>query len=201
MVLRTVLLVLIWVGWLQYKISHAKYEERRRSEAFWEREQKANFTRKKPLPVENYIHIPLETLPFCETAPPEELEIQAQLRTLAEEPIFNASGMTNTDLKLTYGTANFPLLSQYDQNFLLLQRLLCKWGTNLNKRGSVQDAKTIFEYAISIQTDMKQPYIQLADIYASELDYIAIHDLMKQAETLQTLLKQSIIEELKKKLP
>jgi len=202
MVLRTVLLVLIWVGWLQYKIFRARSAETQRSAAFWEREQRANFTRKQPLPTEEYIQIPLDKLPFSDTSDPEERELQDTLHALAKEPIFNASGMTNTDIKLTYGTANFPLISKYDQNFLLLQRLLSKWGTLLYNRGDIAKTKTVLEYAISIKTDMKNCYLLLASIYEAEQDYISIKDLIDIVKEQQNnLLQASIIEQLKQKLP
>ena len=58
MVLRTVLFVLIWVGVLQYKLMKSRSKEAETSASFWERERRANFTRKQPLPVDDYIKVP-----------------------------------------------------------------------------------------------------------------------------------------------
>jgi hypothetical protein len=200
-VLRTILFVLIWIGVLQFKLLKSRSKEEEASAAFWERERKANFTRKQPLPVDDFIHVPLEQLPFSETGDPEERDIQQQLLALSKEPIFNASGMTNTDIKLTYGSGNFHLISQYDQNFLLLQRLLSRWGVLLYERGDKSAAKTVLEYSVSIGCDISSCYVTLASIYEEEQDYISIKDLMETVQGLNTLVKDSLIHQLEAKLP
>lgn len=201
MVLRTIIFVLIWVAVLQFKLVNNKNKETEASAAFWERERKANFTRKKPLPVDDYIKIPLDKLPFSETIDPQEQEIQQQIRSLSKEPILNVSDMTNTDIKLTYGTGNFQLIAEYDQNFQLLQRLFYEWSLLLYERGDKISAKTILEYSISLGCDISKSYLLLGDIYKEEQDYISIQDLMDIVQNLHTLMKDSILRKLKEKLP
>lgn len=201
MILRSILFVLIWVFVLHFKLSHSRSQEEQASSSFWERERKANFTRKQPLPVEDYIKLPIDKLPFSKTAILEEQTIQQQLLDLSKEPILNVSGMTNTDIKLTYGSGNFTLISEYDQNFQILQKLLTQWGVLLLERQERKAAKTILEYLISLGCDISKPYLLLADIYQEEQDYIAIKDLMNTVENLHTLMKSSILRQLKEKLP
>ena len=201
MVLRSILFVLIWVGVLQYKLMKSRAKEEETSADFWERERRANFTRKQPLPVDDYIKIPLEKLPFSETDDPEEKEIQERILALSKENILNVSNMTNTDIKLAYGTGNFQLISQYDQNFLLLQRLLCQWGCLLYEHGSKSAAKTVLEYGVSLDCDISRCYTTLASIYQEEMDYISIKDLMEHVKDLNTLMKDSILRQLQEKLP
>ena len=201
MVLRTVLFVLIWVGVLQYKLMKSRSKEAETSASFWERERRANFTRKQPLPVDDYIKVPLEKLPFSETDDPEEQEIEERILALSKENILNVSDMTNTDIKLTYGTGNFQLISQYDQNFLLLQRLLCQWGCLLYEHGKKTASKTVLEYSVSLGCDISKCYTTLAAIYQEEMDYISIQDLMDTAQNLNTLMKDSILRQLREKLP
>lgn len=201
MALRTILFVLIWVGVLQFKLMRSNSKEADASAAFWARERKANFTRKKPLPVEDYIHVPLERLPFSETDDPEECDLQDQLLALSKENILNVSHMTNTDIKLAYGSGNFHLISAYDQNFLLLQRLLSQWGVLLYERGKKEAAKTVLEYSVSIASDISKTYLTLASIYEEEQDYISIQDLMEIVKELHILTKDSLLQKLAKKLP
>lgn len=201
MVLRSILFVLIWVGVLQFKLMKSNSKEADSSAAFWERERKANFTRKQPLPVDDYIKVPLDKLPFSKTDIPEERDIQNQIEILSKEPILNVSNMTNTDIKLTYGSGNFHLISQYDQNFLLLQRLLSQWGVLLYESGKKDDAKTVLEYSISLESDISKTYLTLASIYEEEQDYVSIQDLMDTVKKLNTLMKDSILRHLEEKLP
>lgn len=201
MVLRTILFIFIWLAVLQFKLMSASNKEAQASAAFWERERKANFTRKKPLPVNDYIKLPFDKLPFSETNDPQEQEIQEQLRSLSKEPILNVSHMTNTDIKLTYGSGNFHLISEYGQNFLLLQDILNQWGILLYERGDKENAKTVLEYNISLGCDISKSYLVLADIYKEEQDYISIQDLMETVQNLHTLMKDSILRQLSEKLP
>ena len=203
MVLRTIIFVFIWIAVLQFKLMSASNKEAETSAAFWERERRANFTRKKPLPVDDYIKIPFDRLPFSEseTEDPREQEIQEQIRSLSKEPILNVSDMTNTDIKLAYGSGNFQIISEYGQNFLLLQKFLNDWGVLLYERGDKAAAKTVLEYNLSLGCDISKSYLVLADIYKEEQDYISIKDLMETVQGLHTLMKDSILRQLKEKLP
>ena len=46
------------------------------------------------------------------------------LNSLKDEQIVNFTGISNTDLKLSFGAANLPTLSRFDQNYTLLARAL-----------------------------------------------------------------------------
>lgn len=201
MVLRTIIFVFIWVAVLQFKLMKSSNKESEVSAAFWERERKANFTRKKPLPVDDYIKIPFDQLPFSTTDDPQEQEIQQQITSLSKEPILNVSDMTNTDIKLTYGSGNFQLIAGYDQNFQQLQELFKKWAILLYEHGKKIDAKTVLEYSIGLGCDISKSYTLLADIYQEEQDYISIQDLIDIVQNLHTLMKDSILRQLKERLP
>lgn len=109
--------------------------------------------------------------------------------------------MTNTDIKLTYGSGNFQLIARYDQNFQQLQQLLKKWAILLYEHGKKADAKTVLEYSIYLGCDISKSYTLLADIYQEEQDYISIQDLIDVVQNLHTLMKDSILRQLKERLP
>ena len=77
----------------------------------------------------------------------------------------NFAGLTNTDLKLAYGTANISILSQYDQNFTLLVQTLQKWARTLHEAGYISEARQVLEYAVSIHSDAGTSYRLLASLY------------------------------------
>ena len=92
---------------------HTK-ETQNAKQLFWDKELAANNVRKKPLDDLNYITIPLDTLPTQVMRDNERvLEYISIIETLSTEKIVNFNGITNTDLKLTYGTANITALSAY----------------------------------------------------------------------------------------
>lgn len=181
------------------KMSAAK-KKSKASEDFWEREQKANMTRRIDPDTIEYLKIPVEVLPFEENPEDELRKIQDTIIALSKERLLNLTGLTNTDIKLTYGAANLPLVSQCDQRFTLLARTLYQWAAWLFHHNEIKKAQTVLEYAVSCQTDISGIYTMLADIYLKDSRPEEVAELILKAEKLPTLMKASIIRDLKEKL-
>ncbi len=186
----------IWIGIFHHLKNRASKYDEENSLSFWQIEHQANTVRRKDISTLPYISIPLNELPFQEHANSEIMEYQTIIQNLASQRIVNLSSMSNTDLKLTYGPANLDTLSEYDSNYTLLIRTLSDWGQSLFKQGDLSAARKIFEFGISCKTDIKNNYILLAQIYHENQEFNKISDLISQAETLDTLMKQSILSEL-----
>ncbi len=170
------------------------------TESFWEKERRANSTRKQSLDTLPYIVIPLETLPFIENTENEALkDCQDQMLSLSERKIVNLTGISNTDLKLQYGVSNLNVLSDYDQNYTILARTLYSWGKELCTLGLKEEAARVLEFSIICKTDIKGCYLLLADLYAEKQKYEKIEALIEAAETLHCLMKDSIVAQLKQK--
>ena len=165
--------------------------------SFWEKERQSNSVRRKSLDSLNYIHIPMDNLPMDIMAEDSRImEYQALIRELSNQPIVNFTGYTNTDLKLEYGTANITVLSEYDQNYTVLVRTLQDWADILYEAGYIYEARVLMEFAVSTGTDISRTYYKLAAIYASRGENFQIEELIKQAENLRTLNKNSIVRTL-----
>lgn len=190
-------MVFIWIGILHHLKNRASKNEENQSKQFWKAEHDANSVRKKDLSNLPYIHIDTEKLPFKDTTDPKLLEIQSTIETLSTKKIVNLSGLSNTDLKATYGPANLDTLTACDTNFTELIRTLSNWGTYLYEQGQLQDARTVLEYGILCKTDIKNNYVLLAKIYHENNEINKISNLIEQAETLQTLMKSSILSSLR----
>lgn len=162
---------------------------------FWEREEKSNFVRKKDISNLDYISIPVDRLPLNETD--EELcEYQNTILHLAERKILNLTGMTNTDLKMEYGVANLPLLTEYDDNYTTLVNTIAKWGARFFALNMTSQAITVLEYGITIKTDVSRNYLLLADYYCEMNRPDEVERLIKCAEQIDTLIKPSLIKKL-----
>lgn len=165
---------------------------------FWEREQKANFTRKKSLDSLNYISIPEEILqmkPDCMTS-----EIENCLRDLNDLSAFkivNFTGYTNTDLKLEYGTANINILSNYDFHYTSLVTLLQKLAELLHDVLEDALAIKVLEFAVSTGTDISKSYYLLAQLYQEAGMSEKIEKLIAQAQNIRSILKDTIVENLR----
>jgi len=182
-------------------IRKSKKQSSEQEKSFWDRETEANSVRRKSLDGLNYIHIPMEDFPthlLNDNA--TVMECIDILKTLSTQKIVNLTGMSNTDLKLEYGTANITLLSEYDQNYTLLVRTLQKWADALAEAGYIDEAAVPMEYAISVNTDISRTYYMLADYRISQGESFRVEQLINTAEKLNSANKDSIIRNLKEKI-
>ncbi len=163
-------------------------------DSFWEREAMANSVRKKPLTDLDYITIPMESLPIQKNTTDEQLlEYQDTISALSDRTIVNLTGISNTDLKLQYGAPNITVLTEYDQNFIVLARTLNAWGHRLYELGMTEDAKIVLEFGVKYKTDIKAHYILLATIYKEQFHSERIDTLIDTAGSLNSLMKTPII--------
>ncbi len=161
---------------------------------FWERELKANSTRRQPLDDLDYIKLSLEDFPMTllEDIPKAE-DYKQIIRSLSELPIVNFTGISNTDLKLRYGAPNIDLLMHYDQNYTLLVRTLQQWAQMLYDAGYVDDARNMLEFSVSTGTDVSAPYRLLCQIYTEQHTPEKIGELYPIAEMLNSAMQKTIV--------
>lgn len=190
---------IVFVIWVRVKSNQAQKKTSTWDQAFWDREHEANFVRKKDITDLDYIQISEQELPFSDTATGEERERQEQVRDMLHRKMLNLSGMSNTDIKLAYGTANFSVLSGYDQNYTVFIRNLGLWGSYLHENCPEEDsrAKKILEFAVSLGSDITGTYLSLAEIYLSEGKLEKIQELIDHVEGSDFYMKASITKQLK----
>ena len=118
---------------------------------FMEKERKSNAVRKKDISKLDYITIPFDKIPVK-----LETSTEKALFELADKPMVNLVGISNTDLKLTYGTANLEVLTQYENNFLDFVSLLPDYATELSEAGEKETALMLLEFAVSVNADSRK---------------------------------------------
>lgn len=192
--LASFIILLVVISHLIRKSNRAMEAEQK---SFWAKERESNNVRKKPLDDLNYINVPFDELP-CTAHNDSELvqDCLSTLHTLSERKIVNLTGITNTDLKLTYGTANITALTEYDQNFTVLVTTLQKWADALYGLEAVAEAQSILEYAVSVDSDVSKTYELLASIYAQNSDTEAIASLIEHAKNLTSSSGKIIVRKL-----
>ncbi len=193
---------IVFCAWLAYELHKQRNREAKDMESFWEKENAANQTRRKSLDGLNYITIPFDTLPMhilCED--PRVAEYHDTLYELAKEPIVNLTGITNTDLKLTYGAPNLNLLSAYDQRYTVLARTLQSLADALYSGGYLKEAADVLEFAVSTHTDISASYKLLITLYQKLHKEQQIPDLLPIAESLNCSMKSVIIQMIRDACP
>ena len=127
--------------------------------------------------------------------------LEQELSKLAETSILNLNGITNTDLKLHYGLANLDFLSECDENYTEMIRLLQDYGKRLFELSHHNDAETVLRYAVDSGSDICATYTLLADIYLAENAVAKLSSLIETAKNLNSARKDTILEKLNSKHP
>ena len=161
---------ILFIVLFNIRLRLASRKEEQQDEKFWDRELRSNSVRKKSLDTLEYVHLPYDLLPFGTAGDDENLQaIEDELTALKDLRIVNLTGITNTDLKLEYGTANITALTEYDQNYTSLVIALQKWGDALYTLGRFEDAASVLEFAVKTRTDITATYRLLIDMYKTKL--------------------------------
>ena len=179
-----------------YKIHQSSKMDQQKRDQFWEEEREADNVRRQDISSLDYLTIPYDLLPFDESAKEPVKTYQSTLYKLQSQKILNLTGYTNTELKKLYGPANLPDLMEYDANYTLLCRTIAQWGKFCYDSDDFENARTLFEYGIQIHTDVSYNYILLAKIYQMQNEPDKIKDLIQIAQTLRSLMKESILKQL-----
>lgn len=184
---------IVFTIWLTYEISKHNRIDEAVNQEFWRKEHRANKIRRKPLDDLDYITIPFDSLPMHILPDDEQVsEYREILNSLSDSKIVNFTGITNTDLKLQYGAPNIDLLSKYDQNYTVLARTLNKWAAYIYEKGYPNEAREILEFAVSTRTDVSGSYKLLCRIYKEENAPEKIKALYPAAESVNSLMKNTI---------
>lgn len=185
--------------WVYMKMSSRNPDKN--IEDFLEKERLSNSVRKQPLDNLDYINVNIDDFVIPEDAMNERVnDLYDSIKLLSESKIVNFTGVTNTELKLTYGVANLNTLTEYDQNFTTLCRSIYDLAIELNNQGFKSEAEAILSKGIEYGTDISGNYLMLADLYIERGSAASILNLIKSADNIRSLTKESTIEKLKEKL-
>lgn len=191
------ILFIIFVMVFTYKMRKVDRDTASQKKAYWDREEKALFVRKKSLDNLDYIHLTKEELPILDDhLHPDIIAVQHKVVALLPQNMVNFAGQSNTDLKLAYGTGNFETLSLYEERYNHLIRLLFKWGTLLHEAGKIPEAIQVLEVGVRIQTDISNHYILLGELYVAQNDHHKFQKLYALVSESNFMLKNKVIHAL-----
>ena len=192
-------IVIAFIAWLTVKLSQGKTDRQEKTRAFWEKERSSNMVPKKSLEDLRYIDFPFDLLPRESSFTDEGQNIPSSLlmlNGLRGKKIVNFNNISNTDLKLQYGTANITLLTEYDNNFITLCRegiLLTEYLVSADRK---EEARIISEALINCGSDVVAQYVLLANLYSESGMEDAKSKLMLTAEQSTSNRKDAILKAL-----
>lgn len=162
------ILVLVWV--LHHNLRKSEHNKDKRSvTSYLKNEDRANATRRKDISDLPYVVVPLDTLPLNITLNDTKKQIKIDeykqdFLSLSEKKMLNLIGVSNTELKESYGPANLEPLSIYDQNYSRYIRTLYLYAACIYEEYP-EKAVAMLEYALTIGTDISGTYELLGKHY------------------------------------
>ncbi len=180
---------------LMLTIRLLRRKEHNLTKKYLEREALANSARAQSLDTLNYISIPERFFQFFEESVPESAqEALLALLQLKDAPIVNLSGISNTDLKFSYGAANLETLSLYDQNYTIMARSIQTLAEAEYACGHIDQSSELLEFLITTHCDMMRTYRLLSSIYIAEGNAAKTDYLISSASTLPGLTREPIMK-------
>lgn len=178
--------IILFILLFKYRLNSITKQEKLQEEEYLQTEKAASLSAEKSLEDLTFISVPLDRLHFHPSKDTQLSQMEEKIQKLSTEKICNLNGISNTDLKLKYGSKNLGQLSEYDQNYLELIRTLAEWSTRLFELGYDDDAIAVAEYAIDCNSDVSKTYTTLAKIYKKHGQLDKLYDLIPIVETLST---------------
>lgn len=185
--------IILFVIILQINLRRSNKREALLEKEYWDKEKAAFSAPRKDISDLNYIKMP-ENLPLdfpLEGHKPGEL--RKRIKNLSKHRILNLYGMSNTDIRLTYGALNFEALSMADTRYLIFIRSLGELAGVYYDNGHIEEARTLLEYAISIDSDVKNTYVLLTKIYKAAGENEKAAALKTKAENIRTLSRDGVV--------
>ena len=189
--------IIVFVIWFRVKIKKANKETNIQNAQYWEREEQANFARKKDITNLKYLTVDDNELMLKTPANDEEADLIQQLKDCSHRKMLNLSAYSNTDLKEKYGVVNLEELSNCDQNYLYFIRALSNWGRYLYEHDDPDRAQKVMELSLRIGSDISHVYTILAQIYLQQGKEEKVDELIAKEASSDMALKDSLIRKLK----
>ena len=96
---------IVFIIWFRVKIRKNDSEIASRNDAFWAREEQANFARAHDISTLNYLSVSEDALPFLTSktfSDEKEADLEERVRETSRRKMLNLSAYSNTDLKEQY---------------------------------------------------------------------------------------------------
>ncbi len=162
-------------------IRRSNVRSKKVNEAFWERERSSYKAPARPTDDLEFVSFPPDLPLDIETAEPVLRECQETLKILSKEKVINLSGITNTDIRLSYGKENLPELSKADARYVTLLRCLNVLAAGYYRSGYRKEAIRLLEFALSAGSDIKMSWLNLGRYYLEEDDLESLSSLIETA--------------------
>ena len=141
-------------------------------------------TPEKTLSEIHFISFPENLLTEITTENSKIIDNLTTLRRLAKAQVINMGGLSNDEIRDTYGDQNFERLSMADQRYMNLCRVLQTLSEECFKSGLPDEAEKFLRFAIDTDTDFLPIWQALGEYYLNTNKSDSLKDLRDKAFSL-----------------
>ncbi|MCR4589570.1 MAG: hypothetical protein K5668_01950 [Lachnospiraceae bacterium] len=180
-------------------IRKSNARSKKAQDEFWKKERDSYRAPERSTDDLDFVKVP-DNLPIhISTDDPRIKEYQEILDNLTKKDIIDLSGISNTDIRMSYGNKNLEELSKADQRYITLCRTLTGLSSSYIKAGYEGEARELLEFAVSIGCDITACWQDLGRLYLRSEDRDSLEKLIEKAEALEdgVVQKREILSSLK----
>lgn len=185
-----------------YNIKKTSKKENAAKEAFWEEEQASLSVRKKEFAPSDYLKPDMSRLSMVtpsEMASGDAMhlsQLRQRLKALESMDMMNFSHLSNTEIRMRFGTANQSIITTNEQHLHVFFKTLYEYGVFMERHNETDEAIAAFELAVDLGSDYSNHYVELAKLYEAKNDSRSILKLIQKADTIKTLNRSLILNKL-----
>lgn len=195
-----IFLIIIFI--IQHHLRKSRRLEETKKQAFWQQEQQSLSVRKKEFSKTDYIYPDLTQFDFAllnlldPSIKIQLKQIESDLQRLAKLDMMNFTHMTNSEIRITFGTANQTVIQSNEEHFDLFLKTLAKYAHLMSDQEEYNEAILAFEHCIDLGSEYHDHYLSLATLYEKAHKKEALHHLIEKASSLNSLNKQALVKKL-----
>lgn len=195
-------LFLIFIFIFQHNLKKNDRNGKMARKQFWEYEENSFFARKLPLNDNDFIKPNVHSIPkldyeaFKALNNPQMFTVQEKCFSLADIPMLDLSGMLNSELRYRYGAANLELIESYENNYTNYIKSLYKLGKFYYDNNMKNEAISVLEEGMNVNTEISDHIILLATIYYEMQKKKEFDCLYKKALKMKSLTKNKTLQQL-----
>lgn len=169
---------------------------------FWQKEQASLVVRKKEFTPKDYIvpNIANLTLSIPEDlAPDDALQLKSlvkRIKDLSKQDMMNFNYLTNTELRLKFGTANQTIITNNENTYNNFLKALASYAFFMNDNNHINESIQALEQCIELGSDYSEHFIYLGQLYINQHLNSDLQELIDTANNLNSLNKKGILEKL-----
>jgi hypothetical protein len=178
-----------------------KIENKAKNE-FWQKERKSLVVRKKEFSKEDYIVPDITNLTLSipkDMVPGDELQLKQlvkKIKDLSTHDMMNFSDLSNTELRLRFGTANQSIITNNEYTYNNFLKALASYANLMNDYNLAEESMIALEQCISLGSDFSEHFSHLGQLYINKHMQTELNSLKETANNLISLNKKGILEKL-----